>query len=60
MDWDGVFLFSVSSVQSVCQACVNLTKDGQSRRKLVFYEVDGRGPFLFAAINDQCARGSHL
>ena len=51
MDWDGVFLFSVSSGQSVCNACVNLTKDGQSRRKLVFYEVDGRGPFLFAVIN---------
>ena len=51
VDWDGVFLFSVSSGQSVCNACVNLTKDGQSRRQLVSWEVDGRGPFLFAVIN---------
>ena len=35
VDWDGVFSFSVISGQSVCNACVNLANDGQSRRQLV-------------------------
>ena len=44
----------------VCKAGVNLATAGQGRRQFLSCEVDGCGPFLFAAISDQCARGSHL
>ena len=51
------FVFSVilASVllARLCKAGVNLATTGQGRRQFLSCEVDGRGPFLFAAINDQ-------